>query len=462
VRTIALLAALTLSGCQCVNLPAIFRCDDNGGCPTGSSCRAGWCELEDAGSDAGADGGHHDAGMDGGATDAGSNDGGGVDGGENDAGEMDAGGPDGGEPDAGPVDAGQPLDFTYAPSNVSLDTANFTDVLTIDCPTAVFDTSLPGFTSLCAQTPNLSAFIVQQPGAIDLVVLPMTLLDITATGTLRVIGPRGIVFLVKGDAKIAGVLDARSSRLGGVGAGANDINCGARGGGNGGEASSPFGGGGGGAFATGGTPGGTSTSTNGPAGLPAGNDTLIPLQGGCPGGNGGGTSVALVPGAGGSGGGAIQISVAGTLAVDGMITVSGEGGQHGISDNTGGGGAGSGGGILLEGASVVLATTARLTANAGGGGEGGGILVASADGADGAPDTNLPAAGGLGAGAATGAGAGGNGASSTTAAGLAGDGTAGGGGGGGGLGRVRINGNPGCTLSASATVSAQYTANGCH
>jgi hypothetical protein len=40
----SLLAALAVSGCQCLGVPDVFRCDDGGACPSGYECTAeGWC-----------------------------------------------------------------------------------------------------------------------------------------------------------------------------------------------------------------------------------------------------------------------------------------------------------------------------------------------------------------------------------------------------------------------------------
>ena len=110
------------------------------------------------------------------------------------------------------------------------------------------------------------------------------------------------------------------------------------------------------------TPGGDS------CGLPS----LIPLVGGSGGAGGAfaeGSALSL-PGHGGSGGGAIQISAVLSIRIGahGIITAPGEGG--GESNGAGGAGGGAGGAIFLESALVQINGSAILAANGGAGGAG--------------------------------------------------------------------------------------------
>lgn len=213
---------------------------------------------------------------------------------------------------------------------------------------------------------------------------------------LAATGERPLALLIRGGASVEGLVDVGAKRdVPGPGGGAPNTGMGA------GGAGGCCAGGGGGGFGTG---GGYSYGT---AGSTYGNETLVPLVGGSGGGHGGQAR-------GGAGGGALQISCAQTLRVDGRITAGGGGGSSGGSS----GGGGAGGAVLLEALSIV--GTGVVAANGAGGGG-----VGDLPGEDGDP-TFTPAAGGTRAGA---------GATGATLAGVG----ASGGGGGGGLGRVRYN-----------------------
>lgn len=119
-------------------------------------------------------------------------------------------------------------------------------------------------------------------------------------------------------------------------------------------------GGGGGGHATDGAEGGAligaSSFGSGSKGMAAGNNSLVPLRGGCPGG--------LAPG-----GGAIQLSSRTKVQVDGTIDVQGDNGfttddQPGLIVS----GGGAGGGILLEAPQIDLGPDGRLLARGGSGG----------------------------------------------------------------------------------------------
>ena len=192
---------------------------------------------------------------------------------------------------------------------------------------------------------------------------------------------------------------------------------------------------GGGGFGTPGGPGGSARNAVGvvprsAGGTISGNATLVPLRGGCSGGD------AVT----GGGGGAIQlvsrsrIVVGGRLAANGSVTF----------------GAGSGGGILLEAPAVEIG--GRVVANGAAGGNRGDFGCGL--GADGGFD-GTPAAGGAGCPLFGGRlGAGGNGAAlyveatagedvDISQAPVNSDAIAQGGNGGGGAGRIRFNTAPG-------------------
>lgn len=252
-------------------------------------------------------------------------------------------------------------------------------------------------------------------------------------------GSRPVIFAVTGNATISngGALIVR--------AGAGHPTCGN--GGNGTASGGCESGGGGGGFGSPGARGGACGGQSGDAGVANGGETLVPLRGGCRGGN-----VTPTNTPGGAGGGAVQLTVAGTLTVNGRIGAPGRGGAGAPSGDNGGGGAGSGGGVLLEADVLQLQGNARITANGGGGGEGSRGQSGN-PGQDGRTMDEAVAAGGIN-GSASG-GNGGAGAVRMTGAvsGSAGTSGAGAGGGGGGVGRIRFNVKTTCTRAGSAVVS---------
>jgi len=173
-----------------------------------------------------------------------------------------------------------------------------------------------------ALTQQLSpvALIAQASGPMVRVV-NLDQLSIASGATVSVTGMHPLVFVVHGDATIAGTIDvsARSDAITGLstgGPGADDaVKC-AGGVGTDGIASTGTGGGGGaggGGFgSTGGDGGagngggkggnGVNGNTNGNAN---GNAMLVPLRGGCSGGHGGATVAAAPGGRAGNGGGAL-------------------------------------------------------------------------------------------------------------------------------------------------------------
>ncbi|MFO0597508.1 MAG: hypothetical protein U0228_19540 [Myxococcaceae bacterium] len=215
-------------------------------------------------------------------------------------------------------------------------------------------------------------------------------------------------------------------------------------------------GGGGGGF--GGFGGKRGNNNVGLAGI---NPTLDPLRGGCTGGTGF-SAVSAIDG--GSGGGAIDLIVAGTLLIKdgGVVSASGGGGAGAHVDDEGGGGGGSGGTVILE-AKIVDFRGGAVTSNGGGGAEGGGTSGTPASGAPGPLNVAARAAGGN---AGTNAGAGGRGGDNNTPAGEDGANNAqhGGGGGGGGVGVIFIKGHTSCTgVNSGGVISgAQPTSLSCN
>lgn len=275
-----------------------------------------------------------------------------------------------------------------------------------------------------------------------------TSLNVNGGVTVTINGSRPVIFAVTGSATIPNnaVIIANAGRqpsscaTSGNGGDGSDI-----GGGAGGRES----GGGGGGFGTAGGLGGPADGHSGATGAANGNDTLIPLRGGCRGGNATPTNTA-----GGEGGGAIQLTVAGTLTLGGRIGAPGGGGGGAPANGNGGGGGGSGGAVLLEANVLTLQNSARVTANGGGGGEGS-RGMAGDPGSIGRVDGATPATGG--AGGSSGGGDGGDGAAGNTNAGNGdppSEVDAGGGGGGGGHGRIRFNPRMTCSLGNSVVSPA--------
>lgn len=343
--------------------------------------------------------------------------------------------------------------FGYGPSNFDpnqVPDASIAPATTFASCTVEFDTTTNttqdgGWCGQARPTP----FVFTQDGGVSTTVLAMASLDLATTSTLIFSGTRPVILAVYGPASLHGVIDGRSLGTTRTGPGGNWSGCGLL---NGGDAVNSAGGGGAG-FGTAGARGGSAGS--GDAGLPNNNLTLQPLTGGCAGGRGHDSSNRLFA-LGGFGGGAIQISAAGSLTVDGTVSTSGGGGQGGLSglvDHNGGGGGGSGGAMLLEALDLSLTSNARLTCNGGAGG--GGREDAAAvglPGQDGALATATPALGGQrGTPLAGDGGAGAAGLVAPTT-GVAGVGIVGGGGGGAGLGRIRLNGVSSCSIAAGGVV----------
>lgn len=352
--------------------------------------------------------------------------------------------------------------FPYTPSNfleayvAKVDAGNWF----VSCFTTVATQLADGgveVTSQCREQAPPHVVITQVGGGeAALLITNNFILDVS--GTLRAEGARPLIIAVKGNATLAGLINVDGSADGGSAAGAG-VSC-AGGTGGAGATGMRGGGGGGGAFGDNASAGGAGSdgSAGGAGGSRVGSAALVPLRGGCPGGPGGGASMA----AGGPAGGAVQVSAAGSLTVLGTLSASGAGGRGASTPSCGGGGGGSGGAILLEANTLTIAPGAVLAANGGGGGEGAGSINGGNPGQTGLRNT-LNASGGSGRAVCGGDGGRGGALSGTSQAGArAGCNDAGGGGGGGGsVGRIRLNALNGCTLNSnSTTISPRHTGNG--
>jgi Lectin C-type domain len=291
--------------------------------------------------------------------------------------------------------------------------AGATDV-DLNCATPSIDTTDPdgagasvvSFNNWCNGVPT--AYVQTQVGGSDAVVLLAHDFRVRAGATLRVSGNRPLILVATGSATIEGTIHAGGDlTLGTAGPGGN-LGCSNL------DASADAtwsGGGGGGGFGTAGGKGGNTTAAGGfnggAAGAVRGNSQLVPLVGGCNGGKTGGTFRQ------GFGGGALQISALGGVAVTGgVINAAGSDGVLPTFSSFGGTGGGSGGAILLEGATLAI-DPGSVRVNGGNGGAGAG--------------SGSPATGGAGSSTSGASGVDGTNGSSTRS----------GAGGGGGYGRTR-------------------------
>jgi hypothetical protein len=263
-------------------------------------------------------------------------------------------------------------DGIWTPSNFTPASYTYTKDVIFNC-SVVYDSTSDTFTpsGCCASgCPDVSANVPQvgSTGGPLVDILRFKSLSLTSTFTLR--GQHPVILAVDGDATVTGTIDA--SAYGATpGAGGSWSGCGSSagtiGGSHNGNHTGAGGGGGGGFNLAGGTGGaGHQGPGGGAGGQVAANLTLIPLRGGCRGGDSGegrqgGAST------GGAGGGAVQISARGRVTVSGTIDAGGGGGAAGVPQNEedGGGGGGSGGAILLEGTPVTI--SGNLRAKGGGG-----------------------------------------------------------------------------------------------
>lgn len=338
--------------------------------------------------------------------------------------------------------------FNCNPTSTSLfpfTPSNFTEAqlpadggvaFSVTCATTLNTSATPSITNGgCVTMPPFS--IITQGGE-STVLIRVPSLSVTSGQTLLITGTRPVIFAVTGNVLIDGTIRARN--------GSGPAACGNGGTGDASGSGSGTSGGGGGGFGTDGGVGGTTGGQGaGGGGAFNGTSTLIPMRGGCNGGNGSAN--------GGAGGGSIQLTASGSITVANTIAAPGRGGT-GAAASTGdsGGGGGSGGAILLEGATVLVNSSARITANGGSGGEGSGGSSGNSglDGNESSSNTTPNGGDNSGNGGNGGVGAGG-----TTAAGpglSGGDNNDGSGGGGGGVGRIRINASTSCTIATSGRV----------
>lgn len=432
--------------------------------------------IPDSGADAGElieDSGAADAGI----SDLGFEDAAALDASSTDAFVLDASPADVSFPDVSVVDAGSSFPFVvsnFDPNIVEPAKPN----TTLDCGTSTFtydsanDTAM--FSGWCSgQTPPTPS--VQIAGTDqEVVVLAFGSLNIAQGSRLRLAGDRPIILAVYGSANIAGEIDATGSGSTPGPGGGDVFHCGNGAGEAGSSAVASFarGGGGGGGFGSMGRSGGVGVFSGlaGEGGTTNGNDSLIPLRGGCSGGNGARPNPQLPTPLGGGGGGAVQLSVSDLLEVNGTISASGGGGAGG-GIRSGGGGGGAGGAVLLEAGSLQVGNAAFVTANGGGGGEGGSAQGpgVSDPGNDGAKRSAMSASGGSGE--SNSGGDGGNGGALFQDAQIGASGQrcnncqvnqgGGGGGGGGGRGRIRLRAHAQCTIANTQSISPSPILNNC-
>lgn len=364
---------------------------------------------------------------------------------------------DGGTCDAAGHCVGQAPVFGYTPSNFTeAQLPPSAGAVVVSCDLTIDTQSGDGGLgwTTCASGPPAPAWNLIPVGGGTALLLFMDSLTLPLGATVQAVGARPLIIAVRGAVAIDGAL------WGGSGAG-SEVTCGAGAGAAGGVSGSPAtaGGGGGGGFATSGGQGtdGEHGGHKGERGSANGNPTLIPLRGGCRGGQGGHAAAGW--GSGGQGGGALQVSAGGSLTVHSTATLAaqGGGGRGGLATQlAGGGGGGSGGALLLEAMALTVNAGGAVVANGGAGGEGSGASVSGADGQGGQRSTaragSLPLT------------CGGDGGGGGARAGTPTDATkpscgvnSPGGGGGGSAGRVRLNAVHGCTLDSNAVLSPRPT-----
>jgi hypothetical protein len=317
--------------------------------------------------------------------------------------------------------------------------------------------------TLCGQ--DIPTTVVRV-GNYDALLLAVNQLTIADAGVLQFIGERPVIIAATGPVSVFGSILAGGEYTA-PGPGGNTTCNPTTGRGRDGGNGTWSGGGGGGAFGDGGAAGGSAASAGavgGAAGVPGGTVTLVPLRGGCPGGNGGeATSAAGAAGRGGAGGGALQISTAGVLVVNnGLIAAPGGGGSPADAGRHGGGAGGSGGAVLLEAMQINI-TSGFVTANGGGGAAGAGKSAGAGAGENGSLRWLTAALGGA---SVPNGGRGGFGSTWFVNPGMGQNGGAdgGGGGGGGGVGRIRFNVTQSCFMGglvSPAASSNQSGLNGC-
>ena len=270
--------------------------------------------------------------------------------------------------------------------------------------------------------PGVDSRLVSQGGELPIRVYRVRSLSVE--GSVSIIGANPVAFVSDRDIVIDGIISLFSGRITDraqnicVGADPQTDN-------------NDDSGGGGGGFGGGGGDGGDADGANGAAGGNShGSQGLVPLVGGCNGGQGVGIT------AGGAGGGALQLVSRQTIrfmAAGGISAVGGGGGFEMVAGTSAASGGGSGGGVLLEAPRMEFVSGSFVSANGGGGG------CANTSGTSGlmsearAPGATCNAPSGNG-------GDGGSEDNQNADNGTDGSGNgASGGGGGGGIGRIRGN-----------------------
>jgi hypothetical protein len=350
--------------------------------------------------------------------------------------------------DAEPIDMGFPdtgvfNGFPYLPRNFDPLALTPGMPVTLDCAARISALATLTIPEWCGQPlPVITA------GPNGSFILAMESLIVGIDGSITIEGHRPVIFAVFGDATLNGPINSDGS----VNFSGNGSSCPPSGtGGEGISDSSGAGGGGGAALgAIGGMGGAGSGGMGGSMGMIPASLSLVPPRGGCHGGMGGRDS-GTNGGVAGFGGGGIQISAAGVLFCDSVVSANGSGGSGG-NMGSGGGGGGSGGGILMESFTVDLTNFCWVTANGGGGGEGGAGGTGD-EGDDGMIASSMRAPGGTGAGSGGDGGRGGAGAVLEGEMGFPGTAASGGGGGGGSVGVIIVDAMGGQCMNMSSSFS---------
>lgn len=277
---------------------------------------------------------------------------------------------------ASSTDASSGCGLGFVPVNIDVTRLNPNQAAattTIDC-NAVLNTDELEFTTWCTGETRPQITMHSQTDGPEVAVVALRGLNVTGSRTLKIEGSRPAVLVVFGNATIAGTVNASANGTT-ANAGGN-YNCTADVDVEGCESNdNETGGGGGGGFGTAGGKGGKGDDCpppsvppgdgTTPGGPERGNGSLVPLIGGCPGGAAGFCSGK------GAGGGALQLSIGGTLTLTGTLRANGGAGPYSCGSSSegklGGGGGGSGGAIRVE--AGALSITGTVEAKGGNGGD---------------------------------------------------------------------------------------------
>ena len=339
----------------------------------------------------------------------------GTEGGPSDTGSIAEAGPEAAAPDSAVADSTtadtttvpdatvvEVFDYTPSNFNPALYTSDVPGTATtLGCAVTYVSGGTGGPLTWCSQPGPYAVISVPQSGGPSVDILVFSDLTIPVGMTLTLQGTNPVILAVYGDATVAGTIDASGGsgaqgptnnqgmgQLGVPGAGGNAPGCGSSAG-HANTGAERTGGGGGGLAQGGGTGGATGSDQGGTGGAARGMTDAKPLLAGCAGGNSGTECEAT----GGAGGGAVQISAAGSLTLTSTSVIATNGGAGGTgrtegggssncntgsNSGTGGGGGGSAGDIVLEGHNAML--LGSVTATGGAGGASGGNSGAGAGG----------------------------------------------------------------------------------